>query len=55
MYPMGNQGQSAINIILGNEAQNIPCNNEGIVPEQMLIEIPFTGYSGLEKYLFLLS
>lgn len=37
----GKDGISAINIIIGNEAQNIPCTDEGVVSEGFLINIPF--------------
>lgn len=45
----GKDGTSAINIIMGNEAQNIPCTDEGIVVEGFLVNIPFQGYVGTEK------
>lgn len=45
----GQNGQSAINVVLVNEAQNIPCDSSGIVSEQLLIEIPFAGYLGTKK------
>lgn len=45
----GKNGESAINIILGNEAQNIPCTEEGIVSDGFLINIPFNGFIGTEK------
>lgn len=45
----GKDGVSAINIIIGNEAQNIPCTDEGIVSDGFLINIPFQGYVGTEK------
>ena len=45
----GKDGISAINIIIGNEAQNIPCTDEGVVSEGFLINIPFQGYVGTEK------
>lgn len=45
----GKDGTSAINIIIGNEAQNIPCTEEGVVSEGFLINIPFQGYVGTEK------
>lgn len=45
----GKDGTSAINIIVGNEAQNIPCTEEGVVAEGFLINIPFQGYVGTDK------
>lgn len=45
----GLQGQAALNLVIGNESQNIPCNKDGITPEQMLIEIPFSGYRGFDR------
>ena len=45
----GEIGQGAVNIIMGNESQNIPCTNDGIVLENMLINIPFTGYIGTQS------
>lgn len=45
----GKDGTSAINIIIGNEAQNVPCTDEGIVAEGFLINIPFQGYVGTGK------
>lgn len=45
----GSVGQSALNISLGNENQNIPCNSEGVTLESFLIEIPFAAYEGFNK------
>ena len=45
----GSVGQSALNISLGNESQNIPCNSEGVTLESFLIEIPFAAYEGFNK------
>lgn len=45
----GVEGTPALNIVVGNETQNIPCTEEGVVSEPMLIEIPFSGYKGFEK------
>ena len=45
----GSVGQPALNISLGNESQNIPCNSEGITLESFLIEIPFAAYEGFNK------
>lgn len=45
----GSVGQPALNISLGNESQNIPCNSEGVTLENFLIEIPFAAYEGFNK------
>ena len=45
----GNHGESAINVSIGNESQNIPCTYDGYVLDDMLIEISFIGYYGLSK------
>ena len=45
----GSVGQPAINVSLGNESQNIPCNSDGITLESFLIEIPFAAYEGFNK------
>lgn len=45
----GNPGESAINVFIGNESQNIPCTYDGYVLDDMLIEISFIGYYGLSK------
>ena len=45
----GSIGQSALNVSLGNENQNIPCNSEGVTLESFLIEIPFAAYEGFNK------
>ena len=45
----GSVGQPALNISLGNESQNIPCNSEGVTLESFLIEIPFAAYEGFNK------
>lgn len=45
----GKDGNPAINIIVGNEAQNIPCTENGVVSSGFLINIPFQGYIGTEK------
>lgn len=45
----GQSGQPAINIVLGNENQNIPCNNEGYTLESFLVEIPFSAYQGFDR------
>lgn len=45
----GSIGQPALNVSLGNESQNIPCNSEGVTLENFLIEIPFAAYEGFNK------
>ena len=45
----GMTGDSPVNIIVGNESQSIPCTSSGIVSAQTLLEIPFSGYKGLNK------
>lgn len=45
----GTSGEPALNIIVGNESQNIPCSNDGTVTENFLIEIPFMGYKGFDR------
>lgn len=50
----GKDGISAINIIIGNEAQNIPCTDEGVVSEGFLINIPFKDMLVLKKLALLL-
>lgn len=45
----GSVGQPALNVSLGNESQNIPCNSEGVTLERFLIEIPFAAYEGFNK------
>ena len=45
----GQSGQAAISIVIGNESQNIPCTNDGHCIQNFLIEIPFSGYKGLER------
>lgn len=45
----GADGTGGLSIILGNEAQTIACNADGAVLEETVIEIPFTGYIGIEQ------
>lgn len=47
--PQGNQGVSATNVVLGNQADIIPCDSDGNVKSNMSLEIPFTGYLGTTK------
>lgn len=44
-----NDGTSPVFVSVGNESQNIPCSNNGLVLDQILIEIPFGGYIGTER------
>lgn len=44
-----NDGTSPAFVSIGNESQNIPCTNDGLVLDQILIEIPFGGYIGTER------
>ena len=45
----GDKGDAAINVILGNQADIIPCDNDGKVKSEMTLSIPFTGYVGINK------
>ena len=45
----GENGTSPFFVSVGNESQNIPCDNNGLVLENMLITIPFGGYSGINR------
>ena len=45
----GENGDAAINVVLGNQADIIPCNNDGTVKSDMELNIPFTGYLGTAK------
>lgn len=45
----GMTGDAPVNIVVGNESQSIPCTSSGIVSAQTLLEIPFSGYKGLDK------
>lgn len=45
----GAPGVSAINIILGNEADVIPCNTNNTTQVGMIITIPFYGYKGITR------
>lgn len=44
-----NDGTSPVFVSIGNESQNIPCTNDGLVLDQILIEVPFGGYIGTER------
>lgn len=45
----GQTGDGAINVIVANESQTIACTSDGLVSENVLINIPFMAYKGLEK------
>lgn len=45
----GSDGTGGLSVILGNEAATVACDSDGIVVEDTVIEIPFTGYTGIEQ------
>lgn len=45
----GDDGEGAINVVLGNQADIIPCNSKGETKNAMTLEIPFVGYKGTSK------
>lgn len=45
----GAKGDPAINVVLGNQADIIPCDSDGNVKSAMTLTIPFTGYLGTAK------
>lgn len=45
----GEPGIPASSIILHNESQSIPCTNTGLVLNNIILEIPFTAYSGTKQ------
>jgi hypothetical protein len=47
--PQGNAGADAINVILGNQADVIPCTSDNKTQAQTVITIPFAGYKGTAK------
>lgn len=47
--PQGNAGVDATNVILGNQADVIPCTNDNKTSAQLTITIPFAGYKGTSK------
>ena len=47
--PQGNAGKDAISVLLGNEAEVIPCNSKNKVGSQLVIEIPFATYKGTSR------
>lgn len=44
--PQGKEGKSAVNVILGNYADVIPCTSDNKTAAQVTITIPFSGYLG---------
>ncbi len=42
----GEAGKDAINVILGNQADVIPCTSGNKPQSEFIIDIPFTGYKG---------
>ena len=44
--PQGEAGKSAVNVILGNYADVIPCTSDNKTASQITITIPFSGYLG---------
>lgn len=47
--PQGNAGRDAISVLLGNEAEVIPCNSKNKVGSQLVIDIPFATYKGTSR------
>lgn len=47
--PQGNAGEDAISVLLGNEAEVIPCNSKNKVGSQYVVEIPFATYKGTTR------
>ena len=45
----GASGTPALNVSVGNESQNIPCNNDGLVLKGFTIEIPYVAYIGFDR------
>lgn len=45
----GSQGDAAINVIMGNSADVIPCTSANRTQVAMTIEIPFSGYQGTTR------
>lgn len=45
----GLQGVGALNVVVENESQMIPCTNEGTVLDDMLLTIPFSAYKGFDR------
>ena len=45
----GIPGEGGLNIVLGNSHESLACTNGGLVKTQTEINIPFTGYKGIER------
>lgn len=45
----GATGPGAANVVLGNSAEIIPCNEDGTVKANTTVTVPFTGYQGITK------
>lgn len=45
----GHEGEGGINVILGNQADTIPCSSNNRTLSAMTISIPFTGYLGAQR------
>ena len=45
----GNPGEGGTSVVLGNEAEVIPCNSDGTVKSNTTINIPFYGYIGIKR------
>lgn len=47
--PKGNAGVDATNVVLGNQADVIPCTSANKTSAALTITIPFAGYKGITK------
>lgn len=45
----GDTGEAAINVILGNQADVIPCGADNKTKSQIVLNIPFGGYKGTSR------
>lgn len=45
----GEDGIGGLSLILGNEAEIIPCTSDGLVYNTVTVTIPFTAYKGIEQ------
>ena len=45
----GNPGEGGTSVVLGNEAEVIPCNTDGTVKSNTTINSPFYGYIGIKR------
>lgn len=45
----GAQGPGALNIVLGNSHEGVPCTSAGVTIAQRDVTIPFTGYKGTAR------